>query len=172
MELGSVDNRAGLVSLARAGYAGVRLSGRHVMPSMPDRDLVALIALLRDARGVGLRVVWGGECGDLDVRCLQHLDPPHQPDGTFAWSPRADAQLLARRGPTVISVDDTRQGPRRRIVIDRSRPEASVLEAVDWGREITTVERAGIDSLTLDGLVFSSGGYCVGLPVRQGIWCV
>lgn len=87
MEFRSVDNRAGLVSLARTGYAGVRLSGHHAMPSMPDRDLVALIALLHDARGVGLRVLWSGECGDLDVRCLQHLDPPHQPDGTFAWSP-------------------------------------------------------------------------------------
>ncbi|MFG2741702.1 DUF5825 family protein [Streptomyces sp. KS_5] len=93
------------------------------------------VALLRDARGVGLRVSWSGECGDLDVRCLQYLDPPRQPDGTLAWSPRADAQLLARRGPTFISVDDTRHGPRRRIVIDRSTPEANVLEAVDWGRD-------------------------------------
>ncbi len=172
IEFRSVDNRAGLVSLTRMGYAGVRLSGHHVMPSMPDRDLVALIALLRDARGVGLRVLWSGECGDLDVRYLQHLDPPRQPDGAFAWSPRADAQLLARRGPTFISIDDTRHGPRRRMVIDRSTPEAKVLEAVDWGREITTMERASIYSLTLDGLAFSSGDYCMGLPVRQGIWCV
>jgi hypothetical protein len=92
--------------------------------------------------------------------------------GTFVWSSRADAQLLARRGPTVISVDDTRLGPRRRIVIDRSTPEANVLEAVDWRRKITTMERAAIHSLTLDGLAFFSGDYCVGLAVRQGIWCV
>ncbi|MDF3298389.1 DUF5825 family protein [Streptomyces tropicalis] len=168
----SIGNRADLVSLARTGYAGVRLSGHHVMPSMSDRDLVSLVALLRDARGVGLRVLWSGECGDLDVRCLQHLDPPRRPDGTFVWSPRADAQLLARRGPTVISVDDTRLGPRRRILIDRSTPEAQVLEAADWEREITTTERAGMRSLARDGLAFSSGDYCVGLPVRQGIWCV
>lgn len=172
MEFRSVDNRAGLVALARTGYAGVRLSGHHVMPSMPDRDLVALIALLRDARGVGLRVLWNGECGELDVQCLQHLDPPRRPDGTFAWSLRADAQLLARRGPTVITVDDTRLGTHRRIVVDRFTPAASVLEGVDWGREITTAERAGMRSLTLDGLAFSSGDYCVGLPVRQGIRCV
>jgi Family of unknown function (DUF5825) len=138
---------------------------------MSDRDLVALIALLRDARGVGLRVLWSAECGDLDVRHLQHLDPPHRADGTFAWSPRADAQLLARRGPAFISVDDTRHGARRRIDVDRARPEAGLLEGVDWGREITTGQRAGIHSLTLDGLAFSAGGYCVGLPVRQGIWC-
>lgn len=168
----SVEDRAGLVSLVRAGYAGVRLTGHHVLPAMPDRDLVALIALLRDARGVGLRVSWSGECGELDVGRLRHLDPPRGPDGAFAWSPRADAQLLVRRGPTFLSVDDTRLGPRRRSVIDRSTPAASFLEAVDWGREITAVERAGADGLTRDGLAFSSGGHCVGLPVRQGIWCV
>ncbi|MFF2193936.1 DUF5825 family protein [Streptomyces sp. NPDC058157] len=172
MEPRSVEDRAGLVLLARTGYAGVRLSGHHVMPSMPERDLVALIGLLRDARGVGLRVSWSGECGDLDARRLRHLDPPRRPDGTFAWSPRADAQLLARRGPTFISVDDTRLGPRRRIVIDRSAPEASLLEAADWGREITAAERSGTDRLARDGLVFTAGDHGVGLPVRQGIWCV
>ncbi|MGW6956635.1 DUF5825 family protein [Streptomyces chartreusis] len=98
------------------------------------------VALLRDARGVGLRVSWSGECGDLDVRCLQYLDPPRQPDGTLAWSPRADAQLLARRGPTFISVDDTRHGPRRRIVIDRSTPERT-FSRPSTGDEITTMER-------------------------------
>lgn len=171
VELRSVDNRAGLVALARTGYAGARLSGDHLMPSMPDRDLVALVALLRDARGVGLRVSWSGECGDLVVQHLQHLDPPRQPDGSFAWSPRPGGQLLARRGPTFISIDDTRHGARRRIVVDRSTPAGRVLGADDWGREIPTTQRASMESLTLDGLAFSVGDYCVGLPVRQGIWC-
>ncbi|ONH22154.1 hypothetical protein BL253_36555 [Pseudofrankia asymbiotica] len=172
MEFGSIDNRASLAALARTGYAGVRLSGHHVMTDMHDRDLVALIALLRDARGVGMRVSWSGECGNLDVRWLRHLDPPRQPDSTLAWSPPSEAFLLARRGPSSILVDDTRAGPRRHIVIDRSTPAAKVLEATDWGRAITPGERAGVQRLAMDGLAFCSGNYCVGLPVRQGVWCV
>jgi hypothetical protein len=172
VEFRSVSHRADLVALARTGYAGVRLSGHHVLPAMSDRDLVGLIALLRDARGVGLRVMWSGECGDLDLACLRHLDPPRGPGGGFGWPPRADAQLLARRGPTVISIEDTRPGLRRRIVIDRSTPAADVLEAVDWAHEITAGERAGLHRLAQDGLVFTAGDHCVGLPVRQGLWCV
>lgn len=168
----SVDNRVGLVALARAGYAGIRLQGNHVLPSLPDRDLVALIALLRDARGVGLRVSWIGEGGGLDLQPFRHLDPPRQPDGSFAWSLRAHAQLHARRGPKYIAVDDTRDGPRRRTLIDRSAPEAAVLDTVNWGTEISAKQQAGVDGLTAAGLAFAAGSYCLGLPVRQGIWCV
>jgi hypothetical protein len=139
---------------------------------MHDRDLVTLIALLRDASGVGLRVSWSGDWGDQDVGCLQHLDPPHQPDGTYAWSLQAGGSLVARRGPTIISVDDTRHGSRRRVDIDRSAPEAKILEDDGWGHRTTPVERAGLHSLAMNDLAFSSGDYSVGLAVRQGVWCV
>ncbi|MFM9699995.1 hypothetical protein [Streptomyces europaeiscabiei] len=141
----------------------------------------ALIAMLRGARGVGLRVLarTASACRSCEVANAATSTSDASSTSirrvsltAHSYGPRADAQLLARRGPTFISVDDTRPGSRRRIVIDRSTPEANVLEAVDWRREITTMERACIHSLTLDGLAFSSGDCCVGLPVCQGIWCV
>ncbi|MEU1256317.1 DUF5825 family protein [Streptomyces chartreusis] len=168
----SMQSRESLVALTRSGYAGVRLAGHFAMSEMSDRELVSLIALLRDARGVGLRVSWSGDCGALEVGCLRHLDPPRQSDGTFAWSAQQGESLVVRRGPTFLAVEDTRYGDRRRLDIDRSEPAAAVLDESRWGRTITPVEAASLHALDLHDLVFRSGDYCVGIAVRQGVWCV
>ncbi|MEU6543045.1 DUF5825 family protein [Streptomyces sp. NPDC046859] len=172
VSLHSVQSRQDLVTLTRSGYAGVRLAGHFTMPDMGDRDLVSLIALLRDARGVGLRVSWSGDCGALEVGRLRHLDPPRQSDGTFAWpTPQWDS-LVVRRGPTFLAVEDARHGERRRIDVDRSEPAAAVIDASRWAHRITSEEAASLDALDLHGLVFRSGDHCVGIAVRQGVWCV
>ncbi|MFF5022741.1 DUF5825 family protein [Streptomyces collinus] len=172
MNLHAMQGREDLVTLTRSGYAGVRLAGHFAMPEMGDRELVSLIALLRDARGVGLRVAWSGDCGALEVGCLRHLDPPRQPDGTFAWSARQGESLVVRRGPTFLAVEDTRHGERRRVDVDRSEPAAAVLDASRWGHTITPAEAASLQALALHDLVFRSGDHGVGIAVRQGVWCV
>ncbi|MFJ4479470.1 DUF5825 family protein [Streptomyces xanthochromogenes] len=172
VNLQSVQSRENLVTLTRSGYAGVRLVGHFAMSEMGDRELVSLIALLRDARGVGLRVSWSGDCGALEVGCLRHLDPPRQSDGTFAWSARQGEALVVRRGPTFLAVEDTRYGERRRVDIDRSEPAAAVLDDIRWGHTITPVEAASLHALELHDFVFRSGDHCVGIAVRQGVWCV
>ncbi|WP_431955102.1 DUF5825 family protein [Actinacidiphila sp. bgisy167] len=160
-------SREDLVALTRSGYAGVRLTGHFAMPEMGDGELVSLIALLRDARGVGLRVSWSGDCG-----ALRHLDPPRRPDGSFAWSAQQGGSLVVRRGPTFLAVEDTRHGERRRIDVDRSEPAAAVLDESRWGRTLTPAEAASLDALELHDLVFRAGDHGVGIAVRQGVWCV
>ncbi len=172
VDLHSVRSREDLVALSRSGYAGIRLAGHLVMPEMGDAELVSLIALLRDARGVGLRVSWSGDCGALKVGGLCHLDPPRRPDGSFAWSAQRGGSLVVRRGPTFLAVEDTRHGGRRRIDVDRSEPAAAVLDESRWGRALTPAESAGLDALELHDLVFRAGDHGVGIAVRQGVWCV
>ncbi|MFG1665211.1 DUF5825 family protein [Streptomyces sp. Y7] len=172
VHLHSMQSREDLVTLTRSGYAGVRLAGHFALSEMGDRELVSLIALLRDARGVGLRVSWSGDRGALEIGCLRHLDPPRQSDGTFAWSAQQGASLVVRRGPAFLAVEDTRYGERRRFDIDRSEPAAAVLDASRWGHTITPEEAASIHALELHDLVFRSGDHGVGIAVRQGVWCV
>jgi len=172
VDLGSVRGREGLVALTRSGYAGIRLVGHFAMPEMGDAQLVSLIALLRDARGVGLRVSWSGDCGALEVGRLRHLDPPRQPDGSFAWSAQQGGSLVVRRGPTFLAVEDTRHGERRRIDVDRSEPAAAVLDDSHWERTLTPAEAGSLDALELHDLVFRVGDHGVGIAVRQGVWCV
>ncbi|MDF3298386.1 DUF5825 family protein [Streptomyces tropicalis] len=172
VDLHATQSREDLVVLTRSGYAGVRLVGHVAMSEMGDRELVSLIALLRDARGVGLRVSWSGDCGAVEVGCLRHLDPPRQSDGTFAWSAQQGESLAVRRGPTFLAFEDTRYGERRRVDIARSEPAAAVLDEVRWGRTVTSAEAASLHALELHDLVFRSGDHCVGVAVRQGVWCV
>ncbi|GAA0270961.1 hypothetical protein GCM10010302_05650 [Streptomyces polychromogenes] len=171
-DLHSVRSREDLVALTRSGYAGVRLTGHFPLEEMGDGELVSLIALLRDARGVGLRVSWSGDCGTLEVGGIRHLDPPRRPDGSFAWSAQQGRALLVRRGPTFLAVEDTRHGERRRIDVDRSEPAAAVLDESRWGRTLTPAEEASLDALELHDLVFRAGDHAVGIAVRQGVWCV
>ncbi|MDT9700461.1 DUF5825 family protein [Streptomyces sp. P17] len=172
VDLHSVRSREDLVALTRSGYAGIRLTGHFAMPEMGDAELVSLIALLRDARGVGLRVSWSGDCGALEVGGLRHLDPPRRPDGSFAWSAQQGGSLVVRRGPTFLAVEDTRHGERRRIDVDRSEPAAAILDESRWGRTLTPAEAANLDALELHDLVFRAGDHAVGIAVRQGVWCV
>lgn len=172
VDLAQVDGRCHLVDLAQAGYAGLRLHGWIDPAVLSDLDRVRLVGLLRDARGVGLRVSWKGTTNELDPVMLCHLDPPRRQDGSFGWEPPTTRSLSVRRGPAMLSIDDTRGPDHRRFEVERRSALGAVLDGLSWSRRLGDIGADPHDhDHDADRLLFRSGDFVVGVAVRQGVWC-
>ncbi|MGC4804659.1 DUF5825 family protein [Micromonospora sp. DT233] len=161
--------RGDLVALVRAGIRGIRLTGRTHLTSSAPEAATRHLCFLRDAAGVGLRVVWHGSVEGLPVDPLAHLDPPRVPDAAPVWPVPTRPLLTMRHGPGYVLVEDRRapdgisrtlyDGNEARLLMDPAM--ARVVEA-----DLTRAELAAVGILAERGLFLKIGQIWCALPVR------
>ncbi|MFP8883828.1 DUF5825 family protein [Streptomyces mangrovi] len=166
---GVVQTRDELVMIVRSGMRGFRLTEPlHLTPEDPNAA-TAHLAFLRDAAGVGLRVIWRGTVTGLPVSRLTHLDPPRSAEGAMVWPVPRRPLLTVRHGPGYVLVEDSRDVGVRRFVLDAPDEVRALLEPALSRVEESALDHrdlAAISSLAERGLFLRVGTTWLALPVR------
>lgn len=148
--------RRELIEICRAGYRGVEL-GQPVTASASAAEKTDLVVFLREALGVGLRVLWEGAALERGL-VTEHLDPPRV-GGVYAWTPSRSPRLSVRFGPDFAIVNDRRlPASCSSLLAGELASAARLLEAP---REVCNVDEEKLKVLVAMGMVFQSGEMAV-----------
>lgn len=150
---------AELLTLARSGYRGIRMT-EPVALGGPDG--VDFVRLLREAAAAGLRVRWHGQVPAGLTAGLRHLSPPYQPHtDRFAWRRPGSAGLTIRYGPGFAVIEDRRAGRYQRSVLhERDSRYLLLREAED------RVRPGRYECLIEAGLAIRLGGWATSLVIH------
>ncbi len=166
---GTRPTRDELVVVARAGMRGLRLSGFLELGAHVPVATARHLDFLREAAGVGLRVLWRGTLDTIPVEPFRHLYPPSGEDGAKPWPIPRRPMFTLRRGPGFVLVDDFRNGSLVRSYVD-DPDEVRLL--VDRTRscvahdELSPAEDAAVRKLAERAMFTPIGPMWLALPVR------
>ncbi|MFJ6797370.1 DUF5825 family protein [Streptomyces sp. NPDC091268] len=165
--------------------AAVRLAPTADFTALPARELVRLLALVRECSSIGVPVSWSLALDEAQRGLVPRLDHLPAPDRTAvsgeeataldAWRSREDFGLLYfRKGPGFLSVTDNRPESCRRIILEDPAVTGVFLRALEgcaWeelGRD--PQDAAAAADLVDQGLLLRLGDQCVTLPVHMRTW--
>jgi uncharacterized protein DUF5825 len=155
--------RQALVDVARLGFRHVRFSGHYDVSIGRAAESVRLLRAIREAMGVGLRVMWFGSVDSPIRPRVLHLDPPRGPEGRFQWEPVRTPYPRVRIGPTFSIIED---GPDCRRTVDGAVHRAL---AYSWGGGEHELSQAARAALLGAGLAVEIGSELLVTPIRYRV---
>ncbi|MFF8378529.1 DUF5825 family protein [Streptomyces sp. NPDC015661] len=163
-------SRDELVTLARSGVRGFRLTEPVTLTADAPETAARHLCALRDAAAVGLRTIWQGTLQGIPTAQLHHLDPPRGADRTLLWPVPHGPRLTLRHGPGYLQVEDRREGNTvRRFLIDSPQEVRALSEpalSCVAEPELSPDDLAAVRSLADRGLFLRIGTVWFALPVR------
>ncbi|WP_329322042.1 DUF5825 family protein [Streptomyces sp. NBC_01262] len=153
--------------MVRAGFRAVDVVGPLMIQQSAPHDAVTAIRFLREAAGVGLRVIWAGQVDPELLHLVTHLDPPSRNSGVIPadWQAAPSPQFTVRFGEDFAVLFDERPGGIAESLVTGTEFE--------WLRKTwngATIEGSrlpdGLDDLSVRGIVALLGDTALALPVR------
>jgi Family of unknown function (DUF5825) len=162
-------SRAELVALARSGLRGLLVTGFLDLDVDGPAVITGHLDFLREAAGVGLRILWRGDLRALPVRHLSHLDPPRGISGFSAWPTPQRQMFTLRCGPGFVLVNDMRGGSLDRFCVsdpDEVRMLADPSRSCVASSELNQSESSAVARLAARDMFAAIGDMWLALPVR------